>query len=611
TNQEVQGQISAFDQKDGNLTNQITCTTNSNRISINLQNGQLTVNREDRFSINTQIHCQVTNSNGLSSTNSTQILFDLQNQAPLVNITPNVHSGFEILHVNFQVSAVDPDGDQITCEIFVNGVSRLTNDCEAFTKSFNKGIYTIEIVVTDEFGLSRSDSTTIEVFEKLPQKVTLNVNPQKVFVKDPIKINYTVIDSTNFVNCILETNGKLLQAIGGGSCIGNFTFKTSYMQAGIYNVTLTTVDNNGLVVTKTQEVEVIEVLNPKGTLKVTPEKSFAPSNIEVQVEIIHPQNLSLTCEIFKNGQVIGTNCTQIITLQDVAGGTHTFTAIGEDERGNVIELIDSILVLREEDKLQNQNIIVDTQLGDNSNVDVRVTYANETLAQRVTRFRPYIVCEDGIVNNLQNEQSINAALKSRNMVNDVEFGFELFINDFQLQVEYDKECTLQVEFWDNYGFIDQRSAPIIFKRLTQEAGIPSVRGQGIDFRNHLTTLLQDSTFTTGNNQFSVVLINNENEAKTVDYTITGQQINIRSSGSYNLQPNEERVVPMTINVPLGTEDGTYLVRITMTHNDVRESKLTHIRVGEESMLPTYTTSQNEEGFGQSRAISLPKNCSTC
>ncbi|MCH8519189.1 MAG: hypothetical protein LAT82_00350, partial [Nanoarchaeota archaeon] len=610
-NNQVIGQISAQDQIDGDLTNQISCTANSNRISITLVNGQLTVQREDRLASDSQVNCEVTNSNGLSATSSTQVLFDLQNQAPLVNITPSVNSGFEVLLVDFNISAVDPDGDQITCEVFINGVSRFTNQCSGFTQEFNQGIYTIKVVVTDEFGLTGTNSTTIEVFEKLPQEVTLQVNPQRVFVGDRVQINYTVVDQANFVNCVLETNGRLLQAIGGGNCIGNFTLNTSYNQIGEYDVTLTTVDKNGNTVVLVEQVEVIEALSPQGTLVATPKQSFEPSNIEVNVNITHPQNLSVTCEVFNNGVIIGNECVETITLTNVVGGSYTFTARGVDERGNTVELSDSVLVFREEDKLENQSIIVDTESGDNSNVDVTITFANETLAQRVTRFRPYIVCEDGVVNSLQNEQWINAALKSRNMMNDVVFDFELFINDFQLRVEYDKECTLVVEFWDNYGFIDQRSAPITFIRPTQEAGIPSIRGQGIDFRNHLTTLLQDSTFKSGYNQFSVVLINNENEVKTVEYTITGQQIFVQSNGRYVLQPFEERVVPMNIMVPQGTEDGTYLVRITMTHNGVRESKLTHIRVGENSMLPTYTIGQNEEGFGRESGISLPASCSNC
>ena len=604
-NNNVSGFVSAQDSIDGDITNQISCTTTSNDITINTNGNSLIVERLTRFAINTTVECSVTNSNGLTAIGSTRVVFDLQNDAPQVTITPSTQQGYEVLNININVDAFDPNGDDITCTRIINGVTtQQDGSCSNFDLNLSQGIYNIEVIVKDEFGLIGSDSTQIEVLNKNPQEVNLRVNPQLVFIGDSVNISYSVIDDAGHVNCILETDNKLLQAIGSGNCVGTFNTTTQYSNTGLYNVTLISEDKNGNIVTKIEQVKVIENDGPQATLDVSPESGFAPVDGIVNVNATHLQNVSLTCEVTNNGIVISTSCNDTIDLNSLSKGTYTIEFNVIDGRGEEITLRDSIEVLGEEDKLGNQTIIVDTQSGNNSNVDVTIIFANETLAQRVTRFRPSIVCDDGVMNNYENEKWINTALVSRTDMNDVVFDFELFIDDFQLNIDYNEQCTLLVEFRDEYGFVVEKMADITFERPEEELkGIPSIRGQGIDFRNHLTTLLQDSTFEEGYNEFSVMLINNEDEYKDVRYTITGQDIFVKESGSYSLEAFEERRVPMNIYVPRGTQEGTYLVKITMDNNGVRESKYTYLRVGEESMLPTYTVEQNQEGFGEDSSIS--------
>ncbi len=599
-NQQVQGPISASDVEDGDLTDEISCTTNSNDITIDDSNGELSVQRTTNRPIDEIVVCEVSDSDSNTVSKNTQVLFDRINQAPQVTITPSVESGFENLDVEFTINASDPDGDTIVCEVFIEGVSEFTNDCSNFEETFPQGIYNVSVVVRDEFGLEGQDSTQIEVFEKNEQEVTLDVNPLQVFVGDQVTIDYSIVDDANFVNCVLSAENELLRAIGGGNCVGDFTTFKSFDEPGNYTITLETTDKNDNLVTRSQVVEVIELLSPEATLNVNPKTGFAPLNATITTTASHPQGLDLTCELLNNGNVISTQCGETFELNKLSGGEYDIEFNVVDERDNEITLEDSILVFREEDKLENQSIDITAQSGNNSNLDVSVFFENETLANRVTGFRPHIVCEDGVRNNYKNEKWINAKLSTRNQMPSVEFNFELFINDFQLQIEYGEVCELVVEFRDNYGFVDNRSVDVVFIEPQEELnGIPSIRGQGIDFRNHLTSLLQDSTFESGYNQFSVILINNEDEYKEVRYTITGQTIGIREGGSYSLGPNEEKRVPMNMFVPRDIEEGVYPVRISFDNNGVRESKYTYIRVGEESMLPTYTVEDNAVGYNNS------------
>ena len=612
SNTQVLGGVSALDLEDGDLTNSIVCSESSTDISLTLSNGLLTVTRDVDTSIDTTVTCSVTDSGSLSDVETIRVVFTESstptNTAPVLTV-PSLLNGSSNTQVLGGVSALDlEDGDltnSIVCSESSTDISlTLSNGQLSVNRDVNTSIdTTVTCSVTDSGSLSDVETirvvfTDITVTPGLPHTAELNVVPTEVFTHENVVITFNVTDNEGDVDCILTANSNILAIYSNGACVGNFTFNIAFANPGNYTISLHTEDSDGNVIVLNETVEVIEKLGPIGSLTVTPENGFAPLDVVATYEVTHPQGLNMTCQLLVNGISYANNCSGVVNLDDLAKGTYEVKLIGVDSNGLTFETSKFVTVFGEEDKLGNttNGSVTTTPIGNGQN-NVTITISNETLNDRITMIRPYIVCEDGIENTMKGGAEIGVKLHSTANNPAVNYNFVLDMTDFLFNIDYDEVCTLFVEFRDNYGTILIVNTSIVFEDTKQTlSGIPSIRGQEIDFRGHLQTLLKESVFKAGENYFGVALINNEGDNKKVTYTITGQNIFVQERGTYSLRAHETKLVPMAITLPQDVKPGVYMVRVTMEYDGIRESKLTYLKVGTESMLPTYTIENNFIGF---------------
>ena len=168
------------------------------------------------------------------------------------------------------------------------------------------------------------------------------------------------------------------------------------------------------------------------------------------------------------------------------------------------------------------------------------------------------------------------------------------VGDFSLPYSFSEvgEYTIELSTQDSNGNIIEVSEEIEVNKGTYA----STSGREVDFRGHLQTLLKENVFKPGENYFATTVVNNHNKAKEITYTITGQNIRVEERGSYKLDPFETRKVGMSILLPQSVQPGLYVVRVTMSYDNERNSKVTYLKVGEETMIPTYTIKSNEVGY---------------
>ncbi|MEJ1222370.1 PKD domain-containing protein [Sediminicola sp. 1XM1-17] len=207
----------------------------------------------------------VTDEEGLTSSTTLEITVNAPNEAPVAIATSDVTSGDAPLIVAFTGSNSTDDVD-ITSYLWDFGDAAGSTSSEAdpsftFTEA---GTYTVSLTVTDEEGLT--GTATLEIIVNAPNGAPVAVATSDVSNGDaPLTVAFTGSNSTDDVG-IESYLWQFGDAAGSTSTEANPSFV--FTEAGVYTVTLTVTDNDGLTDMATLEITVNDPVDPNNEAPV-------------------------------------------------------------------------------------------------------------------------------------------------------------------------------------------------------------------------------------------------------------------------------------------------------------------------------------------------------
>ena len=188
------------------------------------------------------VNLTVTDEKGLSHSDTVTITVEAKkNIAPVAKLSADVASGNAPLEVSFNGnSSTDDNGIvEYSWDFKDGGSSNETNPTHTFEE---EGIYTVELTVEDETGLTHKDVITITVESAVDQPPVAKASASKTSGVIPLQIDFTAANST-------DDNGivKYSWDFKDGSSSDNVTASHTFESAGDYMVQLTVTDSNGQI----------------------------------------------------------------------------------------------------------------------------------------------------------------------------------------------------------------------------------------------------------------------------------------------------------------------------------------------------------------------------
>lgn len=191
------------------------------------------------------------------------------NQAPIIN-SINSQTINEGDTYTASVNFTDPDSQSWTASVDYgdnSGVQTLTSNTTSFNLNHlyqQNGSYTINITITDNQGASSSQATLVTVNNLAP--VVYMISSSTV----PVLLGTSINATANFFDPgVLDTHtaswdwgdgtttaGTVSESLGAGSVNDSHT----YLQTGVYEITLTVTDNDGASGSRTYQY--ISIYNP-------------------------------------------------------------------------------------------------------------------------------------------------------------------------------------------------------------------------------------------------------------------------------------------------------------------------------------------------------------
>jgi len=215
----------------------------------------------------------VTDNDGLTATASEMVTVEAQ-IPPVANININPQTGTAPLTVTLDGnSSFDADGSIVKCEWQVPSKSSVSGCLTKMTFD-NGGTYNITLTVTDNSGLTATDSDTVIV--DTPQAPVAQMFLNTISGQAPLQVTANGSNSYDPDGNIVDYKWTVSNGQTTFGSSANFTFN----QGGNYKITLTVTDNTGLTNTTQQSVNVIAKNQPPtAKLLVTPTKGNAPLTI--------------------------------------------------------------------------------------------------------------------------------------------------------------------------------------------------------------------------------------------------------------------------------------------------------------------------------------------
>ena len=258
-----------------------------------------------------------------------------------------------------------------------------------------EGTYTVTLTVVDTNGLTNSTSKTVEVHDPHPPLVAFSYSPDNPLVDEEVTFNASATYSPD------GSIDKYCWDFGDGSPIVNETDPVTlhiYKSGGIYTVTLTVIDTNGLTNSTSKLIEVRELQEPLAAF------DYFPTNPLVAEKIIF--NASQSCDLdgyivsyewsFGDGNVTITDHS-VISHVYFEAGSYNVTLTVTDNDGQSQFTWQTISVNLHDVAIVNV-VISSTEVQIGQPVNITVTVKNEgTLTET---FNVTVFCNDTIIDSL-------------------------------------------------------------------------------------------------------------------------------------------------------------------------------------------------------------------
>jgi PKD repeat protein len=215
----------------------------------------------------------VTDNDGLTATTTEQVTVQAQTP-PVANLNISPTTGNAPLTLTLDGNAsFDADGSISKCEWQIPGKSSISG-CRTQITLDNAGNYNITLTVTDNSGLTASDSATVTVDNPTPPVAQMFLTPNSG--QAPLQV--TANGSNSY-----DADGNIVTyewTVSNGQTVFGSNANFIFDQGGNYNISLTVTDNVGLTDTTQQSVNVIAKNQPPtAKLLVTPTEGNAPLTV--------------------------------------------------------------------------------------------------------------------------------------------------------------------------------------------------------------------------------------------------------------------------------------------------------------------------------------------
>ena len=218
----------------------------------------------------------VTDSEGLTNQDSIEITVLEPNQAPVAVIESDLTTGDAPLTVSFTGENSTDDRNSIVSYAWDFGDGVGTSDVANPTYEYQAvGVFTVTLTVTDSEGLTNQDSIEITVLE--PNQAPVAVIESDLTTGDaPLTVSFTGENSTDDRNSIVSYAWDFGDGVGT-SDVANPTYE--YQADGVFTVTLTVTDAEGLTGTMELVITVGSNDRPTAVAVANPTMGQAPLTV--------------------------------------------------------------------------------------------------------------------------------------------------------------------------------------------------------------------------------------------------------------------------------------------------------------------------------------------
>jgi len=326
----------------------------------------------------------VTDNGGLTATDTVTItVSSLANQPPLANagpdqtVTDSDRNGSEQVTLDGSLSS-DPDGN-IVSFVWREGATQIATDVKP-TVTLSVGTHNIALTVTDDGGLTDTDTVTITVSSPANQPPVANAGPdQAVTDSDRNGSEEVTLDGSGSS----DPDGSIVSFVWreGAAQIATGTKPTVTLSTGTHLITLTVTDNGSLTATDTVTITVSSPANQPPLANAGPDQSVTDSDRNGSEQVTldgsassDPDGNIVSFVWREGGSQIATGVKPTVTL---SVGTHNIALTVTDDGGLTDTDTVTIKVLGEDEEFGEvptgcYNNVIDPLKGERATIMVKL-----------------------------------------------------------------------------------------------------------------------------------------------------------------------------------------------------------------------------------------------